>query len=93
MHTRCRLLQHTLRRAWFFGRSVSCLRRTHHHMPLFNAVQKPTELVQIVDEQNKAIGAATRAEMRSRNLIHRCSFTIVQNLEVRGQPQLSLLKL
>ena len=62
-------------------------------MPLFNAVQKPTELVQIVDEQNKAIGAATRAEMRSRNLIHRCSFTIVQNLEVRGQSQLSLLKL
>ena len=52
-------------------------------MPPANVVQKPEELVQIVDEQNKPIGAATRAEMRSRNLIHRCSFSVVQNLEVR----------
>ena len=92
MHTRCRLLQHTLYRACSYGRSVRFSRRTHH-MPPVNVVQKPTELVQIVDEQNKPIGAATRAEMRSRNLIHRCSFTIVQNLEVRGHPQLSLMKL
>ena len=80
MHTRCRLLQ---RKACSSGRSVRCSKRTHY-MPPVNAVQKPKELVQIVDEQNRPIGAATRAEMRTRNLIHRCSFTIVQDLEVRG---------
>jgi len=50
--------------------------------PATNAVQKPEELVQIVDEQNQAVGKATRAEMRAKNLIHRCSFTIVENRQV-----------
>ena len=95
MHMRFRLWQDTVRRASVFARSVRCSRRTDY-MPPVNAVQKPEELVQIVDEQNKPSGAATRAEMRSRNLIHRCSFTVVQNDEVRclvDQSQQSLLKL
>ncbi|CAL5221884.1 g4147 [Coccomyxa viridis] len=48
-------------------------------MPAANAVQRPKELVQIVDEDNKALGKATRAEMRAGNLIHRCSFAVVEN--------------
>ena len=79
---RCRLLLNTVHSAGLLGRSVRYPRRAHH-MPPINVVQKPEELVQIVDEQNKPIGAATRAEMRSQNLIHRCSFTVVQNTEVR----------
>ena len=51
-------------------------------MPTANAVQKPEELVQIVDEHNNAVGKATRAEMRAGNLIHRCSFAIVENTQV-----------
>lgn len=51
-------------------------------MPQKNTVQMPQELVQIVDEDNNATGKATRAQMRAENLIHRCSFTIVQNSEV-----------
>ncbi len=56
--------------------------RRSKHMPAANAVQRPKELVQIVDEHNKAIGKATRAEMRAGNLIHRCSFAIVENTQV-----------
>ena len=52
------------------------------HMPTANAVQRPEELVQIVDEHNKAVGKATRAEMRAGNLIHRCSFAIVESTQV-----------
>ena len=53
-----------------------------HCMPAANAVQRPKELVQIVDEDNKALGKATRAEMRAGNLIHRCSFAVVENSQV-----------
>ena len=49
---------------------------------LRQAVQQPQELVQIVDKHNKCLGSASRAEMRERNLIHRCSFTMVFNGEV-----------
>ncbi len=51
-------------------------------MTIPNAVQKPNELVQIVDEDNNEVGKATRAEMRAGNLIHRCSYAIVENAKV-----------
>eukprot|EP00854_Cymbomonas_tetramitiformis_P008796 gene8796-10424_t len=44
-----------------------------------NPVQKTDELVDIVDEGNNVIQSATRAEMRARNAIHRCSFVLVFN--------------
>ena len=58
--------------------SLPCKRR----MTTLNQVQRPDERVQIVDESNKSIGSATRAEMRAKNLIHRCSFTMVFNQQV-----------
>ena len=61
------------------------IHRRLFHMPTANCVQKPEELVQIVDEDNQAVGKATRAEMRTRNLIHRCSFVLVENTQVRLQ--------
>lgn len=51
-------------------------------MTIHNAVQKPKELVQIVDEHNNEVGKATRAEMRAGNLIHRCSYAIIENSKV-----------
>ncbi len=35
------------------------------------------EIVAIVDELNSVIGSATRAEMRSRNLVHRATYVLV----------------
>ena len=46
-----------------------------------NVVQNPNELVCIVDEENKVVGSATRAEMRAKNLIHRCSYVMIFNDE------------
>ena len=57
-------------------------RRTQQAVYATNKVQKPHELVAIVDERNNVIGQATRQEMRSQNAIHRCSFTIVLNSKV-----------
>ena len=57
-------------------------KRTQQAVYATNKVQKPQELVAIVDEQNNVIGQATRQEMRSQNAIHRCSFTIVSNSKV-----------
>jgi len=37
------------------------------------------EIITIVDENNLETGRATRAEMRSRNLIHRASYVLVFN--------------
>jgi hypothetical protein len=51
-------------------------------MLLTNSVQKPEELVQIVDEHNQPVRSARREEMRAKNLIHRCSFTMVFNSAV-----------
>ena len=51
-------------------------------MTIVNQVQRPDERVQIVDEANNLTGAATRAEMRAKNLIHRCSFIMVFNKQV-----------
>ena len=56
--------------------------RARHSMVIGNAVQKPEELVQIVDEHNSEAGKATRAEMRAGNLIHRCSYAIIENSKV-----------
>ena len=58
------------------------IHRRLSHMPTANSVQKPEELVQIVNEVNQAVSKATRAEMRTRNLIHRCSFVLVENTKV-----------
>ena len=65
-----------------FPHSSTIYAGSHSFMPTANAVQRPKELVQIVDEHNKALGKATRAEMRAGNLIHRCSFAIVENTQV-----------
>lgn len=46
---------------------------------LKHAVQKPQELVAIVDRDNTVVGSATRQEMRQQDLIHRASFTIIFN--------------
>ncbi|QDZ19682.1 NUDIX hydrolase [Chloropicon primus] len=47
-----------------------------------NAVQNPRELVTIVNEKNEVTGdPVTRAEMRASNLIHRCSYVIINNRE------------
>lgn len=44
------------------------------------AVQRPDELVDVVDECNVIVRrGVTRAEMRRENLIHRCSFVLVFN--------------
>lgn len=56
--------------------------RAIYSMVKCNAVQKPEELVQIVDEYNSEAGKATRAEMRAGNLIHRCSYAILENSKV-----------
>lgn len=45
-------------------------------------MQKPAELIAIVDRDNNLVGSATRKEMREQNLIHRASFTIVVNEQV-----------
>ena len=37
------------------------------------------ELVQIVDDQNRAVAAAPRHEMRSQRLLHRCTYVLVFN--------------
>ncbi len=37
------------------------------------------EIVTIVDHSNRAIGEASRQEMRANNLIHRASFILVFN--------------
>ncbi len=37
------------------------------------------ELVQIVDEQNRPVAVAPRHEMRSRRLLHRCTYVLVFN--------------
>lgn len=42
-------------------------------------VQQPHERVVIVDEENRVVGASSRADMRSRNSIHRASFVFVHN--------------
>ena len=45
-----------------------------------NAVQKPGELVTVVNERNEECGSpATRAEGRAKNLIHRCSYVVIRN--------------
>lgn len=62
--------------------------RTQQAVYATNKVQKPQELVAIVDEQNNVIGQATRQEMRSQNAIHRCSFTIVSNSKVMAAMEL-----
>ena len=64
--------------------------RTQQAVYATNQVQKPQELVTIVDEQNNVIGQATRQEMRSQNAIHRCSFTIVSNSKVVAAMELCL---
>ena len=64
--------------------------RTQQAVYATNKVQKPQELVAIVDEQNNVIGQATRQEMRLQNAIHRCSFTIVSNSKVVVAIQLCL---
>src|SRR5262245_11253806 len=37
------------------------------------------ELVDVIDEKGAVIGAATRREMRARNLPHRCTYILVFN--------------
>ncbi|KAL0031069.1 hypothetical protein WJX77_002321 [Trebouxia sp. C0004] len=44
-----------------------------------NEVQRPSEKVAIVDENNTLIGSSTRGQMRAENLIHRCSFIAIFN--------------
>ncbi len=39
------------------------------------------ETVQIVDEENREIGAVTRSIMREQNLIHRATYIFIQNRE------------
>lgn len=48
-----------------------------------NAVQKPSELVTLVDKDNNIVGEATRGEMRAQNAIHRCSFVAIFNSQVK----------
>ena len=48
-----------------------------------NPVQQPEEQVQIVDEHNEPVRSASRKEMREQHLLHRCSFVITHNSEVR----------
>ena len=51
-------------------------------MAVANAVQKPDELVQLVDRQGNDAGAASRGRMRKENLMHRASAVLVFNSEV-----------
>ncbi|KAK9811617.1 hypothetical protein WJX72_007029 [[Myrmecia] bisecta] len=51
-------------------------------------VQKPDELVQLVNNQNVVVGTAPRRQMRAENLLHRCSFVLVYN----GKGQLYVQK-
>lgn len=37
------------------------------------------ELVDVVDDDDRVVGRATRAEMRSRNLLHRAVYLVVEN--------------
>ncbi len=55
-------------------------------MTMSNQVQKPNERVQIVDESNNPTGTATRSDMRAKNLIHQCSFTMIFNSQVSLLP-------
>ena len=52
-------------------------------MALANAVQKPEELVRLVDRSGNDAGSATRNEMRKDNLLHRASAVIVFNSKVQ----------
>ena len=54
------------------------------HMAFVNTVQKPQEQVSIVDKHNKVVGGATRKQMREQNLMHRASFVLIFNKQVRS---------
>ncbi|WP_035851570.1 NUDIX hydrolase [Kitasatospora azatica] len=47
-------------------------------------MSEPTdELLDVVDEQDRVIGRATRAEVYARGLTHRCAMVLVRNAEGR----------
>lgn len=48
-------------------------------MALSNPVQKPDEMVQLVDEDGHDLGAAPRWQVRKENLLHRASAVIIFN--------------
>jgi len=50
-------------------------------MAVSNAVQKPDELVQLVDRHGNDVGVAPRERMRKENLSHRASAVLVFNSE------------
>ncbi len=51
-------------------------------MAVSNAVQKPDELVQLVDRQGNDVGTARRGRMRAENLLHRASAVLIFNSKV-----------
>jgi 8-oxo-dGTP pyrophosphatase MutT (NUDIX family) len=53
-----------------------------HRFPftkVIETVDSASEIVALVDEQNRVVGSATRAEMRARSLPHRATYILVFN--------------
>ena len=62
-------------------------------MAVSNAVQKPDELIQLVDRQGNDVGTARRGQMRAENLLHRASAVLVFNIKVPRGPSAHYLLL
>lgn len=56
---------------------------THLPSPRPSSPLPPDEPVDVVDERDEVVGTVTRAEMRRRHLLHRCTYVLVRRADGR----------